>query len=174
MDSKYWHALLWMKVESNRPRQCHSPELFSHITYKDTWNIAKNKYCCTCERVEHKHRQQTVRKIQSMIQHHWHGESHTSIYPSISRYIYYLFLTMLNMYSSWSKQLPSSIGGPVVLTQGEPLTFVSLHISPSRCKATSRTSPESLGLKRRTVDAFDQSNEFNPSTLARRLKRTFD
>ena len=113
MDSKYWHALLWMKVESNRPRQCHSPELFSHITYKDTWNIAKNKYCCTCERVEHKHRQQTARKIHRMLQHHWHDESYTSIYPSISRYIYYLFLTMLNMSSSWSKQLPSSIGGPL-------------------------------------------------------------
>ena len=146
MYRKYWHALLWLNVESNRPEQCHSPEIFSHITYKDTGNIAiENKYCCTCERVEHKHRQQTARKIHRMLQHHWHDESYTSIYPSISRYIYYLFLTMLNMSSSWSKQpLPSTVPVFVVLTQGRPLTFVSLHITV--WSHESRYTPESSSL----------------------------
>ena len=118
MDSKYRHALLWMKVESNRPRQCHSPELFSHITYKDTWNISiKNKYCCTCERVEHKHRQQTSEKN---TQYASTPLAWWVIYPSISRYIYYLFLTMLNMSSSWAAiiSLPVKVLVAQTLTSG--------------------------------------------------------
>ena len=125
-------------VESNRPEQCHSPESFSHIAYK-TQEILQLRTNIAV------HVNGSSANIDSMLQHHWHDESYTSIYPSISRYIYYLFLTMLTMSSSWRKQLlPSTVPVFVVLTQGRPLAFVSLHITVWSHEP--KYSPESLSL----------------------------
>ena len=80
--------------------------------------------------------------IQTMIQDHCHDVSYTSIYPSISIYIYYIPVLDDVEHVFFMKQAASFQYGWSLRKEGHSLSFPC----KSRCKATNRTIPASSSL----------------------------